>query len=98
MDNWLNAKNKPNQTQFKANSDPTPKMLINPYIRALYTQKPPPGGPKNKPNSNPIANWSQNNISSLFTSKYDKSRRRRARKRTHSKPIAGALNNTGFAE
>jgi 1,4-dihydroxy-2-naphthoate octaprenyltransferase len=55
MDNWLNAKNKPNQTQFKANSNPTPKMLINPYIRALYTQEPPPGGPKNKPKTNPTA-------------------------------------------
>jgi hypothetical protein len=58
MDNWLNAKNKPNQTQFKPNSNPTPKMLINPYIRALYTQKPPSGGPKNKSNSNPTPEMS----------------------------------------
>jgi hypothetical protein len=50
MDNWLNAKNKPNQTQ----SNPTPKTAINPYITAAYTRKPPPRGPKNKPNSNPI--------------------------------------------
>jgi uncharacterized protein YbbC (DUF1343 family) len=26
MDNWLNAKNKPNQTQFKPNSNPTPRI------------------------------------------------------------------------
>jgi hypothetical protein len=50
MDNWLNAKNKPNQTQFKANSNPTPKTLINPYFMAPYTRKSLPGGQKNKPN------------------------------------------------
>jgi hypothetical protein len=51
MDNWLNAKNKPNQTQFKANSNPTPKTVINPYITVSYTRKPPSGGRKNKPNT-----------------------------------------------
>jgi peroxiredoxin len=53
MDNWLNAKNKPNQTQFKANSKPTLETVINPYIAAAYTRKPTSGGRKNKPNTNP---------------------------------------------
>jgi hypothetical protein len=69
MDNWLNAKNKPNQTQFKANSNPMPKMLINPYIRALYTQKPPCSGQKNKPKTNPIAKM---DISMYYTILYNK--------------------------
>jgi hypothetical protein len=60
MDNWLNAKNKPNQTQFNPKTNPTPKMLINPYIRALYTQKPPSRGPKNKPNSKPMLKMNTN--------------------------------------
>jgi hypothetical protein len=33
-------------------------MLINPYIRALYTQEPPCSGQKNKPNSNPTPKMS----------------------------------------
>jgi hypothetical protein len=60
IDNWLNAKNKPKQTQFKANSNPTPRMLINTAITALYTQKPPSGGHKNKPKTNPTPKMNTN--------------------------------------
>jgi hypothetical protein len=35
MDNWLNAKNKPNQTQFKPNAQNGPKPL---YYCTLYNK------------------------------------------------------------
>jgi hypothetical protein len=37
MDNWLNAKNKPNQTQFKPNAQDSPKPL---YFCTLYKKTP----------------------------------------------------------
>jgi hypothetical protein len=49
MDNWLNAKNKPNQSQFKPNAPNGPKYL---YYCTLY-KKTSIRRPKNKPNSNP---------------------------------------------
>jgi hypothetical protein len=50
MDNWLNAKNKPNQTQFKPNARNSYKPV---YCRILYTKTAPPRAKKqtqNKPN------------------------------------------------
>jgi len=51
------VKNKPNQTQFKANSNPIPervKMNINIYNTKVYNNKTASGSKQNKPNSNPI--------------------------------------------
>jgi hypothetical protein len=67
MDNWLNAKNKPNQTQFKPNTNPTPKIVINPYIASAYTRKPPSGGKRDKPKTNPTDKM---NISTYYTVRY----------------------------
>jgi hypothetical protein len=53
MDNWLNAKNKPNQTQFKPKTNPMPKTVVNARTTPPSAEKPPSGGHKNKPNSNP---------------------------------------------
>jgi hypothetical protein len=49
MDNWLNAKNKPNQTQFKPNAERAHKLL---HYRTLHNQTVTPRA-KNKPDSNP---------------------------------------------
>jgi hypothetical protein len=57
------------QTQFKPNSNPMPKMVINPYVSASYTRKPPSGGHENKANSNPIL---KTNTSCVITSRYVK--------------------------
>jgi hypothetical protein len=51
MDNWLNAKNKPNQTQFKPNAQNGPKPL---YYCTLYNKtaiQRPKKQTQNKPNN-----------------------------------------------
>jgi hypothetical protein len=58
MDNWLNAKNKPNQTQFKPKTNPMPKTAVNARTTPPSAEKPPSGGHKNKPNSNPTPKMS----------------------------------------
>jgi hypothetical protein len=83
MDNWLNAKNKPNQTQFKHKTNPTPKTVLKPYITVPYTRKPPSGGPKNKPNSNPIPKMS---VSTCHTAGYIKNTTVRRTKTNPNKP------------
>jgi len=57
------VKNKPNQTQFKANTNPIverPKMNINIYYTIGYNNETAFRRNKNKPNSKPIKpNWSK---------------------------------------
>jgi len=50
------VKNKPNQTQYKANSNPipeSPKMNVNIYYTKAYNNETASGSGKNKPNTNP---------------------------------------------
>jgi hypothetical protein len=56
MDNWLNAKNKPNQTQFKPNPANDPKYL---YYGTLH-KKTALRRIKNKPKTNPTPKTSIN--------------------------------------
>jgi hypothetical protein len=58
-------KTNPIQTRTK----PTQEMTVNTYLTALYMRKPPSGGRKNRPNTNPISFWPQFSISSVMTSK-----------------------------
>jgi len=54
--NWTLGQNKPNQTQFKANSNPIskiPKMNVNIYYITAYNNKTLLPRIQNKPNSNP---------------------------------------------
>jgi hypothetical protein len=88
MDNWLNAKNKPNQTQFKANSNPTEKMAINAGITTLYAKIPPSGRQKNKPNTNPIPEM---NLSPYRTQIYASKAAAGPAKTNPNKPISDRI-------